>query len=162
MIEGRIVRATVASVVVALCGIAAHLLAGGVLAAWVAPLLVLGVLPVALLSTGRRLETTQMLGLLLLGQVASHVLAGHATSDGSAMLVAHVLATAVSLAVLRHGEGAWWRVVDALEVLVRRALPRRRVVVPDPRGTVAASEPWFPRLTALVTGVGGRAPPLGA
>ncbi|WP_375003678.1 hypothetical protein [Aeromicrobium sp. CTD01-1L150] len=162
MIEGRILRATAASVVVALCGTAAHLLAGGDVAAWAALLLVLGVLPVALLVTARRLETGQMLGLLLLGQLASHALAGHTTGDGSAMLLAHVLATVASLGVLRHGEGAWWRVVDALDLLVRRAMPRRRVVVPRPRVVVAASEPWFPRLTALVTGVGGRAPPAGA
>ncbi len=151
-------RALAASVVVALCGGGAHVLAGGQLASWMLPALVAAAFPVAHLAARGRLGTGQLLGLLLLGQAVVHGVAGHGSEDGAAMLAAHGLATALSLLLVRRGEDAWWRIADALVTFTSRVLLTACGTVP-PRTIRVGDVAWFPVLRTLVTGLGERAPP---
>lgn len=158
----RALRAALAGGVVTLCAATAHVVARGELTAPV----VLGVLAgstlVAHLLAGHRLETSQLLGLLLLGQAAMHVTAATAADapGDAAMLTAHLAATAASLLVLRHGEDAWWRVAEHLGL---RAAAKVVVApsVPPPAAPVDSWTHLGPSLLHLAHVMQGRAPPVG-
>ncbi|MGJ9412246.1 hypothetical protein ACHAAC_06015 [Aeromicrobium sp. CF4.19] len=162
MLGTRGLRALAASLVAALCASGGHLLAGGELAATVPLVVALLSWPVAFVAAGRRLTTGQLLGLLVLGQGVAHALAGHAPSAGWTMLFAHVGATAVSMVVLRRGEDAWWRVAEALQVLLARLLPVREVALPHASMVHAVPEGWIPLRALRAPGTRERAPPVGS
>jgi hypothetical protein len=154
----RLVRPVLVGVAVAACATSAHVLAGGEVPLAAVVLVAGGSALVTRLVGARRLTSAQLLGLLVLGQVAAHLLATPSGSHDTRMLGAHALATLVSLLALRHAEDLWWRAADTVLGLVRVpglvVPPRRRtrvvlgVLVHD--GSDAGSRP------------SGRAPPLTA
>ncbi len=143
---------------VAACATSAHVLAGGEVPPAAVVLVAGGSTLVTRLVGARGLTSSQLLGLLVLGQVAAHLLATPSGSHDTRMLGAHALATLVSLLALRHAEDLWWRATDTVLGLVRVpglvVSPRRRtrvvlgVLVHE--GSDAGSRP------------SGRAPPLTA
>lgn len=91
---------------------------------------------VAWLLSARRVTPSQLLGLLVLCQVVVHL--GAATDHmtmGTAMIVAHVVATVVSVVALARGEAFVWRLAQRLGL---RAVPLLRRRSPVPR---AARQP---------------------
>lgn len=151
----RLMRSALVGVLVAGCAVGAHLVAGGT----VSPAPVAGVALGAGVAAGalarRRLTTGQLFGLLLLGQVALHLLAAQDAPHTLTMVAAHGVATLVSLVALRRAEDLWWCVADAIrDVLAPRgrvAIPRHRRVLP-----AAAARQAGLRVTRRA---GGRAPP---
>lgn len=145
-------------VVVAACATSAHVLAGGDVPVAAVAAVAAGAAAVTRLVGARRLTSSQLLGLLVLGQVAAHLLATPSGSHDTRMLGAHGLATLVSLLALRHAEDLWWRAADTVLGLLR---------VP---GVVARVKPGTCVLRAVLVRDGrdagrrpaGRAPPLTA
>ncbi len=109
----RAIRALLAGLVVAGTATAAHHLAGGCLDPAVLGAILVGFVAIAWPLTARRIDTSQFVGLLVLGQVIVHVNSCCELPAGR-MLAAHAVATTVSAVVLRHGESALWALVDAL------------------------------------------------
>lgn len=109
--------------------------------------------------TARRLGAGPLLGLLILAQAAVHLActSGDA-SAGSAMVVGHLVGTAVSLVVLMWGERALLAVADRVTAhwFVPRVATQTVVTVPVVRRSVVVTT----RLRVLV--VGERAPPAAA
>lgn len=152
----RAVRAVLVGVVVAACATAAHALAGGVVGAEHVAATAGAAALVAAALAGRRLTGGQLLGLLLLGQAALHLTAAGPDHGGAAMLPAHLVATVLSLVLVRQGEDAWWRLADVVLARIPRA-----VVVAPPRSTgLAAVAVEVLHAHAAVLSVGGRAPPV--
>lgn len=157
-------RAASSALVVVLLSLAFHLLAGGSAPAaptlgWLAGASAVAALPL----TRRRVGPARLVLLLAVAQVVlhrsfeagGHAHAGHGPDTPLPMVATHVLATALTALVLRHGQ----RVVRAgLERVVRSGLLTPRPVLVPPRGVVAASRPVPP--PAPATGAAsGRAPP---
>lgn len=135
----RSIRALLAGLVVAGTATLAHHLAGGCLDQTVLAGVAVGFVGIAWPLTVRRIETSQFVGLLVLGQVVVHINSCCELPAGR-MLLAHAIATAFSAVVLRRGESALWALIEAIGLrtpalaaipisLVRGALivSRRRV-----------------------------------
>ncbi len=157
----RLCRAGSAALVCTVLAAGAHVTAGGRAPAASLVLVFVGTWTVAALLTARRLTTSQLVGLLLIGQVVVHVASGpaHGGND-SRMLTAHVVGTAVSAWLLRHGEDLLW-------TLAERVGLRVGVVT-----TVRSIRPWRPanvliawvrshRRLLLSHVIEGRGPPAG-
>ncbi len=157
----RLARAgTAALVCTALAG-GAHVAAGGRASAGSLVVVLLGTWMVAAALSERRLATSQLVGLLLLGQAVTHVASPPAsTGHDGAMLAAHVLGTVLSALLLRHAEDALWTLADRIALraaaLVHAVTPMPHRPAPVP---VALSRTLRPVLLTHV--VEGRGPPAG-
>lgn len=151
----RAARSALVSGVVVACATLAHVGAGGAVGAEaVAGLAAVSTL-VALVLTGRRLTTGQLLGLLVLGQVGLHVLGTPAGSHDAAMALSHAAATLASLLVLRHGEDLWWSATERVVAVLRV----RAVAPARPSARPVVSVPATPGGRTAWRAVQGRAPP---
>ena len=116
--DWRVVRAAVVSFVALSLAIGGHMYGGGAPPAWQSFALVwaiAGVLSWAL--SGHRWTPRELTAVLIIVQAVMHMLCAfgpRATAMGPSMLTGHVLATAVSVGLLRYGEEAVWRIADAL------------------------------------------------
>ena len=112
-----------------MCVVAAavgHHSAGGALPATAVMSVFAGSAGIAWLLSSRRLTPTQLLGLLVLCQVAVHLGASDGEMTmGAAMMTAHVAATAVSVLVLARGEAFVWNLAEHLAL---RVVPLLQVV----------------------------------
>lgn len=112
----RLGRSAAAAVVCTVLAAGAHVTGGGhaPVAALVGVLLAGWALTAAL--AGRRLTTGQLVGLLVLAQVAVHVFSVSAPqpAGGGAMLAVHLLGTLLSALVLRRGEDVLWATAERL------------------------------------------------
>jgi hypothetical protein len=101
-------------------------------------------------------------GLLIIGQVAVHVLCAQTAGGGSGwtMAATHVGGTAICAMVLRRGEDALWTLAERLGVRVGVTAP---VVAIAPRHvpTVPVVAVRSRRLARLTHVVEGRGPPVG-
>lgn len=158
-------RAALSALVVVLLSLAFHLLAGGTAPAaptlgWLGA----GSGVAALALTRRAVGPGRLVLLLAVAQVVlhhsfeagAHAHATHGPDAPLPMVATHVLATALTALVLRHGQ----RLLRAgLDRVVRSTLLTPRPVPVPPRGVVAVSRPVPP--AAPATGAAsGRAPPL--
>ena len=139
----------------------AHLSAGGRARPDVLLAVLIGTWVVATALTSRRLPTSQLVGLLLLGQVVVHALGSTDTSTGRdlPMLIAHVAGTAVSAWLLRRGEDVLSSVADRL--VLRFSTPLA-VALPAPVRVPAIAHAWTPSGSRRVHDAEERGPPVGA
>jgi hypothetical protein len=150
-----VLRPALVGAVVAACAALAHGLAGGDVTPTAVLVVGAGAGFAARAVAGRRLSTGQLLGLLLLGQVALHLLAVAPAGHDLTMVLAHVTATLASLLVLRHAEDLWWWVADAVVGGLRTP-----GVVPVPGSARLLPATAVVRHGDRLAGrVGGRAPP---
>lgn len=162
----RLLRVSAASIIALTLALAGHTLGGGETSSPVVILIVLGVVSAAawLLST-RRLTTGQIVGLLLIAQIAVHLgcLVGTTTSSLSAAMVAgHLVATAVTAVVLSRGESFLWIMAERLGLRVIPLLTAVTLPVCNPgRATTSYDEPRPPTFV-FAGGIGLRGPPIGA
>lgn len=155
----RAARAVGAAAVVTTSAAGAHLSSGGRADAMVVGALLAVLVPSCWALTARRLGAGPLLGLLILAQAAVHLActSGDA-SAGSAMVVGHLVGTAVSLVVLLWGERTLLAVADRVTAhwFVPRVATQAARTVPAVRRAFVITT----RLRVLV--VGERAPPAGA
>lgn len=121
------------------------------------------VFAVALLLSARQLTAGQIVGLLLIAQIVVHVSCafnGAVASFGPAMILGHVLATALTTGVLVRGERFLWTTADRIGL---RSLPlffiRVGVAGPTPQLQVRSQDVRLPLLLVQVGGNGLRGPP---
>jgi hypothetical protein len=157
----RLVRSSAAALVCVTAAAAGHHTAGGPLPGG-AVLAVFGTsLAVAWLLSARRITAGQLLGLLVLCQVAVH---GGTASDemvmGAGMLAAHAVATVVSVVALAYGEAFAWHVAErlALRLAPLLCLP---AVVPSARPSAAVVAPRSLIDICLAHSRSLRGPPVG-
>ncbi len=155
-------RAISAALTCTLLAAGAHLSAGGRASVAALGAVLVGTWLIAVVLAGRRFTTSQLIGLLIIGQVVVHLVSaptGGSTTD-STMLVAHVTGTAVSAWMLRHGEDALWTLADRIglhPLAITRVVPvAPRNVAPVP---VVSSRPL--RRIMLAHAIEGRGPPVG-
>lgn len=142
---GRAARAAAVAVVATLVAVLCHVAGGGTAptAATVALVLALAA-PLCLWLSDRAWTTRQLVAVFLLAQGFLHGVAvfttpHHAMADTSTagMLGWHLVATAVSVAVVRHGESCLWATADALGLRAYR-------IALVPRPLPAVGETWQP------------------
>ncbi|MQA82954.1 MAG: hypothetical protein GEV10_31635 [Streptosporangiales bacterium] len=142
---GRAVRAVAVAVVATLVAVLCHVAGGGTApnAATVGLVLAVAV-PLCFWLSDRAWTTRQLAAVFLLAQgflhgVAVFTIPDHAMADTStaAMLGWHLVATAVSVAVVRHGETCLWATADALGLRAYR-------IAFAPRPLPAVGETWQP------------------
>ncbi len=125
----RLVRSVAAALVCVTAAAVGHHSAGGALPAGAVLAAFAGSASVAYLLSARRLTSSQLLGLLLLCQVAVHF--GTSTADmtmGAAMVAAHLSATVASVAALWCGESFVWTVAERLALRIAPLLHLRALV----------------------------------
>lgn len=120
----RLLRSTTVATATLLIAIAGHTVAGGKAPApWIAASLLVAMGAGALLFSGRRFELRELVAILVLGQALVHLTCAFAaapatSTNGTAMLLFHGIATAVTAVVLRHGETFFWRTAEILGLKV--------------------------------------------
>ena len=158
----RLARGASTALVCTILAGGAHVSAGGRASTTSLVVVFLGTWAVAFALAGRRLATTQLVGLLLLGQALTHVVSPPAAEAGSdfTMLLAHVVGTALSAVLLRRGEDALWTLADRI---VLRAVYVASAATPTPwRASavlIASNRTHRPLLLTHV--IEGRGPPAG-
>lgn len=144
-------------------GVGAHVSAGGLPPSLLPTVVLTAVFAMFCWAlSSRRWTARPLVAVFLLAQIGTHTvsMAEHpqATMGWTAMVPAHLLAAALLVLVVTHGESALVQLVDhlALRCLGLRVLPApRRVSAPIPAPVVS-------RLTGLFSQpVRGRAPPQG-
>ncbi len=110
----RPARAASAALVCTVLAAGAHLAAGGRASSGSLVAVFAGTWVVAVAIAGRRLTTSQLVGLLLVGQAVTHVVSTPTGSHDATMLAAHVLGTAASAQLLRRGEDALWTLAERI------------------------------------------------
>lgn len=110
----RLVRSTAAALACVVTAATGHLAAGGMFGATAALTTFGGAATIAWLLSGRRLTTGQLVGLLVLCQVAVHLGASGDMRMSAWMIAAHVAATAVSALALDRGEAFVWQLAERL------------------------------------------------
>lgn len=142
---GRAVRAVVVATVATLVAVVCHVAGGGAAPAAATVGLVLALAaPLCFWLSDRAWTTRQLAAVFLLAQgflhgvavltTADHAMTGTSTAG---MLGWHLVSTAVSVAVVRHGETCLWATADAL------GLRAYRIAV-APRPLPAVGETWQP------------------
>jgi hypothetical protein len=157
----RLVRSVAAALVCVVAAAVGHHTAGGALPAEAVLAVFTGSAAVAWLLSARRVTPAQLLGLLALCQICVHL---GASSDemvmGAGMVVAHVAATAVSVAVLAWGEAFVWHVAERLGLRLAPLL-RTAGVIPSLRPLVAVVAARSLRDVRLTHSRSLRGPPVG-
>ncbi|MFC5678632.1 hypothetical protein [Aeromicrobium endophyticum] len=137
----RALRSTAAALVCVVAAAIGHHSAGGALPAGAVVSVFAGSALVAWLLSARRVTATQLLGLLVLCQVAVHLGASSGEMTmGAAMMGAHLAATAVSVLALARGEAFVWSLAERLALRVApllHAVHELPVVVAGPVSTAA-------------------------
>jgi len=166
---GRAVRGGVVGVATGALAVVAHVEATGSppdVGLIALPVLLLAVTAAAL--AGRERGPAQILGLVGAGQVAMHALlslpvphdhSARTSDSGALMVLGHVLATLVVVAVLACAE----RAVFAVTAALASALPRKLApaAVSGPPRTVSPATVWLPKAEASRCGEPTRrGPPL--
>lgn len=160
----RWARGVTVGLLTVLLGTAAHVVAGGHAPpiAVAAPLAAVVTLLAVGLS-GRRWESSSLLGLFLLAQTGIHVasmsVAPHGSMADPAMIASHVLAAAVLVATVLHGERVLHSLVDHLAL---RGPRLRDAAVPLVRRTEAVRPVADLVTSRLPVDLRGRAPPVPA
>jgi hypothetical protein len=156
----RAARSIAAGLVCVTAAAVGHRAAGGPLPAEAVLAAFAGSSVVAWLLSSRRVTPSQLLGLLVLCQVVVHL---GASEDemvmGASMVAGHVVATAVSVLALAHGEALVWRLARRL---VLRAVPVLRAVRahPSARAVVAVARTRSRRDVLLAHSRSLRGPPV--
>lgn len=156
-------RAVSVGAVSGMGAVLAHGFAGGAAPpAWLAGLAVLVGVAAALPLTRARIDLAGLAAAALASQAVFHlgftVAATPSHDSGASMLLAHTIATALTLLVARASEDAWWRLADSTRAFLTRTfgLPTptacapalRRGAAPHPRaGLRAARAHASPRRT---------------
>ena len=156
----RLVRAASTALVCTVLSAGAHLSAGGRASTTSLAVVFLGTWVVAFALAGRRLATSQLVGLLMLGQAVTHVVSTAGAGSDAAMLAAHVVGTALSTLLLRRGEDALWTLTDRMAL---RAVSVLAAVAPSPwrRAPVLVVTSHTHRPVLLTHVIEGRGPPAG-
>ncbi len=157
----RLARSASAALVCTVLAAGAHSTAGGRAPLVGVAAVFLGTWVVTYALAGRRLTSSQLVGLLMFGQAVTHVAGTPAGSDGTTvMLAAHLAGTALSALLLRKGEDALWTLAD------RVALRAAAII------STVSSLQWRPlaslivslrtrRPVQLIHVIEGRGPPTG-
>lgn len=133
----RLIRSVAAALACVTASAVGHHAAGGVLPAAAVAAAFAGSAAVAWMLSSRRVSPSQLVGLLVLCQVGVHLGASvDQMTMGTAMIAAHVAATAVSAIALSRGEAFVWHLADRLglrlwltpSLLGVAAVPRSAVV----------------------------------
>ncbi len=157
----RLARAASASLVCTALAAGAHLAAGGRASTAGLVAVLLGTSAVAVALAGRRLTTSQLVGLLMLGQAVTHVVSAPvAPGSDATMLAAHVLGTTLSALLLRRGEDALWTLADRI-ALRAIAITSAVTSVPCRPGPVLVASQQTHRPLLLTHVIEGRGPPAG-
>ncbi|MEV7396446.1 hypothetical protein [Aeromicrobium sp. NPDC092404] len=137
----RVVRSTAAALACVATAAVGHTSAGGTIGSSAVIAAFGGAAAVAWLLSASRVTPGQLVGLLLLCQVVVHL--GCSTGDmqmTAGMLMAHVLATAVSAVILARGEAFVWQLAERLG-LRAMALEAGVVTIPSWRPLPLAVAP---------------------
>ena len=157
----RALRSTAAALVCVLAAAVGHHSAGGALPPGAVVSVFVGSAVVAWLLSARRLTATQLLGLLVLCQVAVHLGASDGEMTmGAAMMAAHLAATAVSVQALARGEAFVWSLAEHLALRVAPLLQAAHVVPVALSGPVSTSTPRSRRDVHLAHSRWLRGPPV--
>jgi hypothetical protein len=157
----RALRSTAAALVCVVAAAVGHQSAGGALPAGAVVSVFAGSATVAWLLSARRLTATQLLGLLVLCQVAVHL--GATDGDmamGTSMVAAHVTATVLSVLLLARGEAFVWALADRLALRVAPLLHATHQVPVVPTGPVPDAVPRTRRDVRLAHSRWLRGPPV--
>ena len=166
----RILRSFAASLTALIPAVSGHSLGGGeivsgdvigaVFAAVFAAVFVL-----TLLVSSRRLTTGQIVGLLLIAQIAVHAgcaVGGSVNTFGPAMVIGHLLATTLATWVLVRAEGFLWTLADRLGLRALSLLfARIGLAGPTTRLRCSRRDIRLPLRLILIGGIGLRGPPVG-
>ncbi len=153
-------RSAFAALVCTLLAAGAHLSAGGRASTPVLLIAFVGTWSVAAGLAGRRLATSQLVGLLVIGQVVVHVGSPSAAAGHDAtMIAAHLVGTMLSAWLLRRGEDSVWTFADRLGL--RFDLVARLESVPT-LGWLPLPVSWDGRRPTLLLAhvTDGRGPPV--
>jgi hypothetical protein len=155
----RAARSLAAAVVCVAASAAGHRLASGPMPLGTVLAVLAGSGSIAWWLSARRVTPGQLLGLLVLCQALVH-LAGTSgeMTMGASMLVAHLAATGISLAVLTYGERLVWSLGRRL---TRRVRTRRPMPVPHLRPLRAVVPQTPPHDAWLASTRSLRGPPVG-
>ncbi|MDO9380147.1 MAG: hypothetical protein Q7T56_14970 [Nocardioidaceae bacterium] len=165
----RLLRAAVPAVAAVLVAVGGHVAGGGA----VPSVLVLGLVStgaamLSMLLAAQRWTARTVLGLLVALQAVVHLTCSLSSqtmgADGStaAMLTWHVVATAVTTAVLCWGESVLWSLVDVLGLRRVDVLLSARVPVDQADHSRVVTGSWVPLRLRGVTRRRLRGPPLPA
>jgi hypothetical protein len=155
----RLCRAAFAALVCTVLAASAHAFAGG--QASVAIVLVFaGTWVVAAGLSARRLTTSQLVGLLLIGQVVVHLVSEPTGGNHASMLIAHVVGTVLSAWLLRHGEDALWTLAERIGLRVG-IVTTLEAIAPSRPAAVLIRSGRSHRRTLLIHVIEGRGPPVG-
>lgn len=139
-----------------------HLVAGGTMHAPTAAAAFAGSATVAWLLSARRVTPGQLLGLLVLCQIATHLAASFdgGMVMGPSMIAAHLVATGASLVALSHGEAFVWRLAEHLGLRLSPLLRGSAVMPPVARQRVRPVVPSARREVLLAHSRWLRGPPV--
>lgn len=157
----RTVRSTAAALVCVVAAAIGHHFAGGALPAEAVVSVFAASAAIAWVLSARRLAATQLLGLLVLCQVAVHLAASEGDmAMGAAMMSAHVAATAVSVLVLARGEAFVWGLAERLALRVAPLLHVGHELPVATTGPVSTAAPRSRRDVHLAHSRWLRGPPV--
>jgi hypothetical protein len=157
----RLARSASAALVCTVLASGAHLTAGGRASPVSVSSVFLGTWAISAALAGRRLTTSQLVGLLMFGQAVTHVVSTPAGSDGdAAMLAAHVAGTALSAVLLRKGEDALWTLADRMALRAAAIISTVSSLQWRPSAALIPSRRTH-RLLQLIHVIEGRGPPTG-
>jgi hypothetical protein len=157
----RLARSASAALVCTVLAAGAHLTVGGRASSASLVAVFVGTWVITVALAGRRLTTSQLVGLLMFGQSVTHVVSTPAGSDGdAAMLAAHVAGTALSALLLRHGEDALWTLAERTALRAVAIISTVSSLQWRPPASLIAS-PRTHRPHQLIHVIEGRGPPAG-
>ncbi len=146
--------------------LAGHTMGGGHMSPAPVTFTVLGVVMAVVWSLGgRRLTLGQIIGLLLIAQIAVHlgcVVGSTMAPLGAAMILGHIVATGLTAVVLARGEQFLWALAErlGLRVVPLLATPPALMVRGATRRFASHDDPRPPAFV-FAGGTGLRGPPVG-
>jgi len=159
-------RAATVSLVALTLAVGGHLYGGGSPPAWEGFVLVWAVAGgLSWALSGHRWTPRELAAVLIIVQAVMHLLcafAPRAAEMGPSMVVGHVVATAVSVGLLRFGEDAAWRLAEALLLRTIAAVSTVEKVWSAPDEAPYLSWSYVPSSVArtLLATTPSRAPPV--
>ena len=162
----RILRSFAASITALIPAVSGHSVGGGeIVSGDVIGAVFAAVFVLTLLVSSRRLNTGQIVGLLLIAQIAVHTgcaVGGSMSTFGPAMVIGHLLATTLATWVLVRAEGFLWTLADRLGLRALSLLfARIGLAGPTPRLRCSRRDIRLPLRLILIGGIGLRGPPAG-
>jgi hypothetical protein len=157
----RLARSASAALACTVLAAGSHLAAGGRASSVSLAAVFVGTWVIAVALAGRRLATTQLVGLLMFGQAVTHVVSTPTGSNGdAAMLATHVAGTALSAVLLRRGEDTLWSLAEHMALRVVAIISTVSSLQWRPSASLIASRRTH-RLLQLIHAIEGRGPPTG-